>query len=77
MLFKKLKNFSQPLRAETSAETGYSQIIATPIGWADSWQAYLPHVDVVTVRAYPDHFEKYSWLKMPPIIDENTCKNAR
>jgi len=73
---QEIDNFFATFRAETSAETGYSQIIATPIGWADSWQAYLPHVDVVTVRAYPDHFEKYSWLRTPPTIDENTCKKV-
>lgn len=64
------------LRAETSSETGYSQIVIIPIGWADSWQGHLPHVDVVTVRAYPDHFEKHGWLKTPPTIDENTCKSV-
>lgn len=71
-----IERFFAALRAETSAETGYSQIVVTPISWADSWQAHLPHVNVVTVRAYPDHFEKYGWLKTPRTIDENTCKNV-
>ena len=71
----KVEEFFAALRAETSVETGYSQIVVTPIGWADSWQAYLPHVNVVTVRAYPDHFEKHGWLRTPPTIDENTCGN--
>lgn len=71
-----IERFFAALRAETSAETGYSQIVIIPIGWADSWQAHLPHVDVVTVRAYPDYFEKHSWLQTPPTIDENTCKNV-
>jgi len=70
-----IEKFFAALRSETSVETGYSQIVVTPIGWADSWQAYLPHVEVVSVRAYPDHFEKYSWLRTPPTIDENTCGN--
>lgn len=70
-----IEKFFAALRSEISVETGYSQIVATPIGWADSWQAHLPHVEVVTVRAYPDHFEKHSWLRTPPTIDENTCRN--
>lgn len=70
-----IEKFFAALRAETSVETGYSQIVATPIGWADSWQAHLPQVEVVTVRAYPDHFEKHSWLRTPPTLDKNTGKN--
>lgn len=71
-----IDKFFAALRVETSAETGYSQIVSVPTGWGDSWQAHLPHVEVVTARAYPDHFEKYSWLQTPPKIDENTCKNV-
>ena len=73
---QKIEKFFAALRTETSAETGYSQIVVAPIGWADSWQAHLPHVHVVTVRAYPDNLEKYSWLRTPPTIDENTCKSV-
>lgn len=70
-----IEKFFAALRSEISVETGYSQIVVIPIGWADSWQAYLPHVEVATVRAYPDHFEKHSWLETPPMIDENSCRN--
>ncbi len=70
-----VEKFFAALRAETPVETGYSQIVATPIGWADSWQAYLPHVEVVTVRAYPDYFEKFGWSRTPPTLDKNTGKN--
>ncbi len=70
-----IERFFAAFRAETPIETGYGQIVVIPIDWADSWQAFLPPVDVVTARAYPDHFEKHSWLKVPPIIKEDTCKN--
>jgi hypothetical protein len=73
---QEIEKFFASFRSETAVETGYSQIVVTPIGWADSWQAYLPPVDVVTVRAYPDHFEKHSWLKTPPVIEEDTCNNV-
>ena len=73
---QEVEKFFAALRAVTSAETGYSQIVTNPIDWADSWQAHLPHVDVVTTRAYPDHFEKHGWLETPPTIDENTCKSV-
>jgi len=62
-------------RVETGVETGYSQIIVSPIGWADSWQANLPPVEVITIRAYPDHFERHSWLKTAPVIDDHICTN--
>ncbi len=70
-----IEKFFAAIRSETPVEVGYSQIVAAPIGWGDSWQAFLPPIYVATVRAYPDHFEKHGWLRMPPTIDENTCKN--
>lgn len=73
---REIENFFAAFRSETAVETGYSQIIITPIGWADSWQAYLPPVDVVTVRAYPEHFEKHIWLEKPPVLEEETCKKV-
>lgn len=69
-------NFFASIRVANGTETGYSQIVIRPIDWGYSWEAYLPHIEVVSVRAFPDYFENLGWLKTPPILDEDACKNA-
>ena len=64
------------LRLERAPDVGYSQIITMPIDWADSWEANLPPVHVITVRAYPDQLERYGWLKEAMKLDEGICKNV-
>lgn len=60
--------FFAALRAVLEIETGYSQLVVRPIGWGHSWEAFLPRVNVVTTRAYPDHFDDYGWLREPPVV---------
>jgi hypothetical protein len=64
--------FFAALRVVTGIETGYSQLVIKPHDWSDRWKAYLPSVYVVTTRAYPDHFEKFGWLRNPPSINLET-----
>jgi hypothetical protein len=68
--------FLSALRAVAGVQTGYSQLIARADGWADSCRAHLPEVSVINVRAYPDHFENFGWLRVPPVLDEPTCKKV-
>jgi len=71
-----IEEFFAVLRSETLVDTGFGQIIVTPIGWGDSWQAYLPHVDVIAIREYPAQFENYGWLRTPPTVEKNTCRKV-
>lgn len=65
------------LRVASGASFGYAQLIARPVGWSDRWTAGLPTVYVSSVRAYPDHFENYGWLRPPDRLDESHCTKAR
>jgi len=58
-----IDKFFAALRAVTGVSTGYSQLVIVPEGWGHAWKAYLRPVSVVSTRAYPDHFEKFGWLK--------------
>lgn len=65
------------LRVASGASFGYAQLIARPVGWSDRWTAGLPTVYVSSVRAYPDHFENFGWLRPPDRLDESHCTKAR
>jgi hypothetical protein len=69
-------NFFAALRAVTGVETGYCQILARPNGWADSWEADLPPINICSVRAYPDQFEKIPWTQEVPELDADACLKA-
>ena len=68
-----IDQFFASLRTATGAQTGYGQIIARPIGWAESWTAYLPDIRVIFVRAYPDEFENLYESMVPPILSKEDC----
>lgn len=47
----------------TTRETGYSQVLVRPIGWADGWNHDLPPLkETLVLRRYPEHFDNYGWL---------------
>ena len=81
---KKIDLFIAALRAVTSHETGYSQLVIRPRDWADPdhWEASLPDLYVVSLRgAYPDHFEEdfedYGLRHAkPPELTEHDCREA-
>ncbi len=76
--FETIDIFFAALRSVTGVETGYSQILASPLGWADNWEAYLPNVyNAVAIRAYPDFFENYGWLRVSSEIDEKKCEDVQ
>jgi hypothetical protein len=72
----RVDNFFAALRSISGVQTGYSQILIRAVGWADSCEADLPHVDVIPIRVFPDHFERGLWLEPPPLLDSDTCKKA-
>lgn len=64
-----VENFFACLRVVVEAETGYSQIVAKPVGWGRGWKASLPKIYVTAFREYPEHLENFGWIRPPPIID--------
>lgn len=72
----KIDNFLASIRTVSGVDTGYSQLLARPCGWADKWTASLPPVYAVSVRAYPDRFDNFGWLRVPPTIGEDACDSA-
>jgi hypothetical protein len=71
-----IDKFFAAFRAVTGVSTGYSQLVIVPEGWSHTWQASLMTVSVVSTRAYPDHFEKFGWLKEPVPVDEPAAKEV-
>lgn len=68
-----IDKFFAALRAVTGISTGYSQLVIVPEGWGHAWQANMRPVSVVSTRAYPDHFEKFGWLKDPVPVEESAA----
>lgn len=64
-----IERFFAALRVQVACETGYSQIVVRPIGWALRWTAGLPSVSTFTVREYPDRFDAHGWLHPPTPVD--------
>lgn len=71
-----IDRFFAALRATAAVQTGYGQILVRPVDWAARWDAHLPYVIMVFVRAYPDEFENFGWLKTPPILSEEDCQKV-
>ena len=75
-MIERLDLFLAALRAVADVHTGYYQLLIRPDGWCDGGRAYLPQVEMVARRAYPDHFEHYGWLRTPPVLDAASCSEA-
>lgn len=75
-VIERLDHFLAALRAVSDVQTGYCQLLIRPDGWCDEGTAYLPQVEVIPMRAYPDHFEHYGWLHTPPVLDAESCSEA-
>ena len=73
---EKLDHFLAALRAVSGVQTGYAQLLIRPDGWCDGGFAYLPQVGIISLRAYPDHFEQHGWLRRPPTLDSASCSEA-
>lgn len=71
-----INQFFAALRSVTGFETGYNQLVVYPLGWGDNWNAHLPDISVVPVKAYPDHFNKGGWTEKPPIITNSQLAEA-
>lgn len=68
-----VNKFFAALRAVTGVETGYCQVIGRPFGWADLWTADLPPINIFSVRAYPEQFERIYWGQEAPELDAEAC----
>lgn len=64
------EDFFSSLRIKIGAISGFCQIVALASGWEDRTYGDLEHVDVVSIRRYPDHFDNYGWLSNPEPIGE-------
>lgn len=71
-----IDKFFAALRAVAGVETGYCQIIARRWGWADHWEADLVPLSIVSVRAYPEHFEKIYWGSDAPELGADVCEEV-
>lgn len=71
-----IDKFFAALRAVTGVATGYSQLVIVPEGWGHAWKAHLRPVSVVSTRAYPDHFEKFGWLKDPVPVEASATEEV-
>jgi hypothetical protein len=61
------------LRVLSHTAVGYAQVVRRPVGWADGWAHDLPPLTpVTTVRRYPEGFDNYGWLHMPPSVPRRT-----
>ena len=69
-----IDNLFSALRTITGVQTGYGQLIARHNEWGDSWIAYLPDIEIVELRAYPDTFEDFGWLRIPPVLTKVQCE---
>jgi hypothetical protein len=58
---EEIDQFFAALRINSPVHTGYAQVYAIAGGWAASCTADLPHLEGVTMRAYPSWFEDYYW----------------
>ncbi|UQZ56518.1 hypothetical protein C2H96_19510 [Bacillus subtilis] len=67
-----IDTFVNCIRIALNLETGYTQLIARPDEWCDSYKANLTPIYGTLVRAYPSKFDKYYWLSpnIPTIKQE-------
>lgn len=56
------------LKTVANCQTGYAQILISPIMWAISFMAHLPSFIRKSTRAYPIFFDEGQWLKPIPAV---------
>jgi hypothetical protein len=64
------------LRLATTAPTGYAQLLALPLGWADGYNADLPPLEKAAVKNYPPWFENGYWNETIPFIDTEAFRKV-
>ncbi|RJE46551.1 MULTISPECIES: HEPN domain-containing protein [unclassified Dehalobacter] len=69
-----INHFFASLRLATGFDTGYAQLLCIPKNWADRYTAFLPPVYGTSVRAYPQYFDKYGWLKQTHCLTAEQLK---
>lgn len=70
------EKFFSSLRICTGVYSGFSQIVGKAVNWEDKTNGDLAHVDVVSIRKYPDFFDNFGWLSTPPSLQENDVKSV-
>ncbi|MFJ7755666.1 hypothetical protein ACQKGI_19875 [Peribacillus muralis] len=58
----KINLFFNSMRIATDVNTGYAQLIAKPINWAESYESDLVPLHGTTIKSYPSNFDNYYWL---------------
>ncbi len=58
-----IDSFFAALRIVTGHDTGYAQLLLSPIGWATNYRTVLPTVEGTSVRSYPARLEHFGWLR--------------
>lgn len=71
-----IDKFFAAVRAVAGVETGYCQVLARRMGWADHWEADLTPLSMMSVRAYPDQFERIYWGSDTPELDSDVCSEV-
>lgn len=71
--------FFNALKIVTNNNSGFAQILAYPIDWADRYYLDLPMVQGFSLRKYPNHFDNYYWnsREFPQINNEELDRIAK
>lgn len=73
----KINMFFNALKIVNNVNSGYAQLIARPLNWANRYKANLIPLEGTTVRSYPRYFDNYFWLsKDLPILSEEDMKRT-
>lgn len=52
-----IDTFFAALRIVTGIDSGYAQVLCSPLGWARSYCAHIPYLEGASIRKYPRAFE--------------------
>ena len=64
------------LRIATALPTGYAQLLALPLDWADGYKADLLPLEKTSVKNYPPWFENGYWNEAVPFVDAAALRNV-
>jgi hypothetical protein len=71
-----IDDFFAALRIVTGHPTGYAQLLALPVGWAQGYKADLLPLERTTVRNYPAWFETGHWIKAMPLVTRKEMEDT-
>lgn len=65
------------LRMATGVQTGFAQILVTPLMWSFGYLAYLPPFLRYVARSYPREFDEGIWLRSSPKVSSGDLEPLR